>query len=128
MQTLIHAASIHLHRDALETEPQSYQKCLWAANAMTSLIRSLQDNDYDLLCPIIATCWRSAAEVYMRILAMSQGQTALASTAELIEQEIDTLIAAMQRLSCVFPIAGIYATKVQEDRASARATYIAPIV
>ncbi|KAI0333191.1 hypothetical protein GY45DRAFT_1320144 [Cubamyces sp. BRFM 1775] len=123
MQTLIHAATIHLHRDALETQPQSYQKCVWAANAMTSLIRSLPDNDYDLLYPIIATCWRSAAEVYLRILATSQGQS-LPTAAELIDQEIDTLIKAMQRLSFVFPIAGIYATKVQEDREAARRTYI----
>ena len=67
MQTLIHAATIHLHRDALETQPQSYQKCVWAANAMTSLIRSLPDNDYDLLYPIIAvrlpaSLWARGAE------------------------------------------------------------------
>ncbi|KAI0648376.1 hypothetical protein C8Q79DRAFT_999736 [Trametes meyenii] len=105
MQTVIHAATIHLHRDALETQPQSYQKCVLSANAMTSMIRSLADNEYDLLCPIIAACWRSAAEVYIRILASSQGQP-LSTTADLVEQELDTLVAAMQRLSHVFPIAG----------------------
>ncbi|KAI8999105.1 hypothetical protein BD414DRAFT_476995 [Trametes punicea] len=123
MQTLIYAATIHLHRDALETESQSYQKCLWAASAITTLIRSITDSDYDLLCPIIATSWRAAAEVYLRILAMSQGHT-LPTTVELIEQDINTLIAAMQRLSCVFPIAGIYASKVQEDRAIVAQTYM----
>lgn len=127
MQTLIHAATIHLHRDALETQSQSYQKCVWAANAMTSMIRAMADNDYDLLCPIIAvrcfasvgarglelglmrdhiqTCWRSAAEVYLRIRTSSQGQP-LSTTTDLIEQELDTLIAALQRLSLAFPIAG----------------------
>ncbi|KAI0781442.1 fungal-specific transcription factor domain-containing protein [Trametes elegans] len=114
MQTLIHGATIHLHRDTLETQPQSYQKCIWAANSMTSMIRSLADNDYDLLCPIIATCWRSAAEVYLRILPSSQ------TPVELIDHELDTLTAALQRLNLVFPIAGIYATKVQEDRVAAR--------
>ncbi|KAI0355064.1 hypothetical protein OH77DRAFT_1403965 [Trametes cingulata] len=127
MQTLIHAAMIHLHRDALEVQPQSYQKCVWAANAMASMIRSLGDNDYDLLCPIIATCWRSAAEVYLRIVASSQGLP-LSTTVELVEQEIDILIAALRRLSLIFPIAGIYANKVQEDRAAARQSYVTPLV
>ncbi|KAI0668420.1 hypothetical protein C8Q78DRAFT_258081 [Trametes maxima] len=129
MQTVIHAATIHLHRDALETQPQSYQKCVLSANAMTSTIRSLADNEYDLLCPIIAACWRSAAEVYIRILASSQGQP-LSTTADLVEQELDTLVAAMQRLSHVFPIAAaaIYATKVQEDRATARQSYLTTLV
>ena len=43
----------------------------------------------------------------MRILATSQGQS-LPTAAELIDQEIDTLIKAMQRLSFVFPIAGLF--------------------
>ncbi|KAH9857547.1 hypothetical protein C2E23DRAFT_719457 [Lenzites betulinus] len=128
MQTLIHAATIHLHRDALEIESQSYQKCVWASNAMTSMIRTMADSDYDLLCPTIATCWRSAAEVYLRIRAFSQGQT-LTTTAELIEQELDTLVAALQRLSLVFPIAGIYAAKIQDDRAITRQTsFVSPLV
>lgn len=128
MQTLIHAATLHLYRDSLEIQSQSYQKCAWAAGAMTSLIRSMAESDYDLLCPIIAvrcfaalvgargepgadarsiaqTCWRSAAEVYLRIRASAQGQP-LTTTTELIEQELDTLVTALQRLSLVFPIAG----------------------
>ena len=54
LQTAMYAATIHLHRDDLEVEPQSYQKCLWAANAMTALVRQLRDNEYDTLCPIIS--------------------------------------------------------------------------
>ncbi|KAI0831646.1 hypothetical protein BC628DRAFT_1311331 [Trametes gibbosa] len=127
MQTLIHAATIHLHRDALEMQSQSYQKCVWASNAMTSMIRSMADSDYDLLCPTIATCWRSAAEVYLRIRSSSQGQP-LTTTTELIEQELDTLVAALQRLSLVFPIAGIYAAKIQDDRATTRQAYVSPLV
>ncbi|KAI0628741.1 hypothetical protein C8Q77DRAFT_1238016 [Trametes polyzona] len=128
MQTLVYAATIHLHRDALETHPQSYQKCAWAAGSMTSMIRTMADSDYDLLCPIIATCWRSAAEVYLRIRTSSQGQPP-STTAELIEQELDTLIAALQRLCLVFPIAGIYAAKIQEDRAAPRPQpYVTPLV
>lgn len=54
LQTAMYAATIHLHRDDLEVQPQSYQKCLWAANAMAALVRQLRDNEYDTLCPIIS--------------------------------------------------------------------------
>ena len=54
LQTAMYAATIHLHREDLEVHPQSYQRCLWAANAMTGLVRQLRDNDYDTLCPIIS--------------------------------------------------------------------------
>lgn len=140
MQTLIHAATLHLYRDSLEIQSQSYQKCAWAAGAMTSLIRSMAESDYDLLCPIIAvrcfaalvgargepgadarsitqTCWRSAAEVYLRIRASAQGQP-LTTTTELIEQELDTLVTALQRLSLVFPIAGEHQAASHETGAA----------
>ncbi|RDX52836.1 hypothetical protein OH76DRAFT_129357 [Lentinus brumalis] len=127
MQTLIFAATIHLHRDALELQPESYQKCFWAANAMTTLIRTLSEEDYDLLGPIISTCWRAAAEVYLRMLAMPHGQS-MSTNLELLEQQIDLVIAAMRRLSILFPIAGIYAAKVQEDRAASRHAYIPSVI
>lgn len=51
---MMHAATIHLHRDFLEIIPASYQRCLVAANGMTSIIRELSDGDYDYLDPIIS--------------------------------------------------------------------------
>ena len=54
MQMLIYAATIHLHRDALEVNQQSYQKCVWAANRITALIRQIAEGDYDMFCPIIS--------------------------------------------------------------------------
>ena len=54
LQSDVYAATIHLHRDNLEIQAQSYQKCFYAANSMTALIRQLADNDYDSLCPIIS--------------------------------------------------------------------------
>ncbi|KAI0737938.1 fungal-specific transcription factor domain-containing protein [Daedaleopsis nitida] len=119
MQTLIYAATIHLHRDALEIQRQSYEKCYLAANTITALLGQLADSDYDMLCPIISACWRAAAEVYMRTLAMHQSQS-MPANAELVEQQVDRLVAAMHRLGLLFPIARIHAAKVQEDRAAAR--------
>ena len=51
---MMHAATIHLHRDFLEIISASYQRCLAAANAMTSIIRELSDGDYDYLDPIVS--------------------------------------------------------------------------
>ena len=45
-------------------------------------------------------CWRSVAEIYLRVLAMPQGQV----HPDLVEQQIDTVVDAMKRLGLVFPI------------------------
>ncbi|PIL30675.1 transcription factor [Ganoderma sinense ZZ0214-1] len=125
LQTAMYAATIHLHREDLEVQPQSYQRCLWAANAMAALVRHLRDNDYDTLCPIISTAWRSAAEVYLRVVAMPQQN--LPSTVEVFEQQIDTVVGALQRLGQLFPVAGSYAARIQEDRAASRRSYVPAI-
>ena len=127
LQSAMYAATIHLHRDDLEVQPESYQKCLWAANSMTALVRQLRDNDYDSLCSIISvsassrgccivawhvdfigglpqTGWRSAAEVYLRILAMPP--QSLPTAVDVFEQQVDTLVSALQRLGLLFPVAG----------------------
>ena len=54
IHTLMHASTIHLHRDLLMMYPASYQRCLVAANAITSMIRELNDCDYSFLNPIIS--------------------------------------------------------------------------
>lgn len=51
---LIFASSIHLHRGLADSNPASYEKCLVAANSMTSSVRDLSDGDYDFLDPIIS--------------------------------------------------------------------------
>lgn len=54
VHTLLHASTIHLHRDLIMMHPASYQRCLVAANAITSMIRELNDGDYSFLNPIIS--------------------------------------------------------------------------
>ncbi|KAI0927943.1 hypothetical protein AcW2_004110 [Taiwanofungus camphoratus] len=107
IHTLIYAATIHLNRDFIETQPSSYEKCLISANSVTALVRNLSDNDYDFLDPINSACWRSVADVYIRILATPYMQ-ALDTTMDIIEQQLNVLIAAMRRLSSVFPVAGTF--------------------
>ncbi|EJF62707.1 hypothetical protein DICSQDRAFT_135679 [Dichomitus squalens LYAD-421 SS1] len=126
LQSGVYASTIHLHRDDLEIQTQSYQKCCYAASSMIALLHQLAENDYDALSPMISTCWRAAAEVYLRVLAMPR--QSLPTTVDVLEQQIDTLVGAMQRLSLLFPVAGIYAAKVQEDRAAARQAYLSSVV
>ncbi|KAI0806823.1 fungal-specific transcription factor domain-containing protein [Fomes fomentarius] len=124
MQTLVYTGTIHLYRDTLDIQRQSYEKCTLAANAVTSLIGQLSESDYDLICPIISACWRATAEILLRLLAMHR---ALDSTnPSVIEQQIDMIVTALQRLGCLFPIASIHATKIQDDRAASRQSYVAP--
>ena len=80
------------------------------------------------------------------MLAMPQGATP--NAASLIEDELDVLVRALQRLGNIFPIAGmchvlcctrfmgiltvspgIYAAKVQEDRvASRQSSFVPPVI
>lgn len=51
---MMHATTIHLHRDFMDKLPASYTKCLVAANAMTSIIHDLGEPDYDYMDPIVS--------------------------------------------------------------------------
>ena len=52
IHTLIYTATIHLHRDHIETQTQSFEKCLYAASSVAALVRELSEDDYAFLDPI----------------------------------------------------------------------------
>ena len=49
--------------------------------------------------------WRDTADVYLRVLAMHQSES-MPTNPQIIEQQLDGIVSAMQRLGCLFPIAG----------------------
>ena len=53
IHTLMHSSTIHLHRDFLML-PSSYHRCVGAANAITGMIKELNEADYAFLNPIIS--------------------------------------------------------------------------
>ncbi|KAL6308695.1 hypothetical protein BKA93DRAFT_725409 [Sparassis latifolia] len=105
IHTLICAAMIQLNLASWETQPSSHDKCIIAANAITSIIRQLQGNDYDYLDPISSTCWRCATDVFVRELTSPRVQRTQ-YTLDIVDQELDVLVDAMKRLSLLFPVAG----------------------
>ncbi len=54
IRIMMHTSTIHLHRDFLEVNTTSYERCFVAANSMTSITRELNDGDYDYLNPIVS--------------------------------------------------------------------------
>ena len=52
IHTLIYTATIHLHRDHIETQTPSFEKCLYAASSVAALVRELGEDDYAFLDPI----------------------------------------------------------------------------
>ena len=55
IKTLMHAATIHVHREYLAMYHQSYDRCVRAANAITGMITAeLNEGDYSFLNPIIS--------------------------------------------------------------------------
>lgn len=52
IHTLIYTATIHLHRDHIETQTPSFEKCLYAASSVAALVRELNEDDFAFLDPI----------------------------------------------------------------------------
>ncbi|TFY60244.1 hypothetical protein EVJ58_g5273 [Rhodofomes roseus] len=106
IHTLIYTATIHLHRDHIEAQTQSFEKCLYAASSVAALVRELNEDDYAFLDPINSTCWRSVADVYARMLNGTQIEL-LQYDSMAITNELDVLLAAMRRLALFFPVAAL---------------------
>lgn len=49
---LIYVATIHLHKEFIETQTTSFEKCLTSANSVTAIVRQLNEDDYGFLDPI----------------------------------------------------------------------------
>ncbi|KAL4243896.1 hypothetical protein ABKN59_011044 [Abortiporus biennis] len=111
IHTMIYVSTILLYRDHLDNN-EFYQRCLVAANAVTSLILELGHDDYDYLDPISSTCWSYVADVYVRAMRMAHVQTDV----QFLSSQLEIMVIAMKRISKVFPIAGIHASKVERDR------------
>ena len=62
IHTLMHTSTIHLHRDLLVL-PTSYHRCVGAANAVTGMIKELNEGDYPFLCPIISVRSACCSEI-----------------------------------------------------------------
>ncbi|THH31857.1 hypothetical protein EUX98_g2331 [Antrodiella citrinella] len=105
IHTLIHVSTLHLHRDLAKTQAVAYEKCWIAANKVISLVRELNDGDYDYLDPINSACWHCTADVFIKTLVPPTSHTRHNAN-EIADQQIDVLIAAMKRLGRLFPIAG----------------------
>ena len=126
MKTLAHAATISLHRDGLEHSRDAYNKCIFAANEIVGVVQALTDQDFELMYPNVSvrvlspsarvrlehmlndvfcvqTCWRLAAEVYLRVLATTPAQSQ-PGTVNIIHHHIKLLVGAMERLGVFFQI------------------------
>ncbi|KAI0730124.1 hypothetical protein C8Q72DRAFT_824207 [Fomitopsis betulina] len=106
IHTLIYTATIHLHRDHIETQTPSFEKCLYAASSVAALVRELNEDDFAFLDPINSACWRSVADVYACILNGAQMQLQHYDTAA-ITNELNNLLVAMRRLALFFPVAAL---------------------
>ncbi|KAH9926098.1 uncharacterized protein B0H18DRAFT_1085062 [Fomitopsis serialis] len=106
IHTLIYTATIHLHRDHIETQTPSFEKCLYAASSVAALVRELNEDDYAFLDPINSTCWRAVADVYARMLSSTQIEQ-LQYDSLAITNELNVLLAAMRRLALFFPVAAL---------------------
>ncbi|KAJ7684465.1 hypothetical protein DFH06DRAFT_968843 [Mycena polygramma] len=102
VHTMVNVATLHLYKDAPGHET------FHAGNAILTLIRQLNDGDYEYLDPILSACWSTVARTYVRMMSPA-GQQLEATTMypiAIIEQELEVIVNAMKTLSAFFPLSG----------------------
>ncbi|KAJ7684461.1 hypothetical protein DFH06DRAFT_969742 [Mycena polygramma] len=104
VHTMVNVATLHLYKDAPGHET------FHAGNAILTLIRQLNDGDYEYLDPIMSACWLTVARTYVRMMSFA-GQQFEATTMypmAIIEQELEVILNATKTLSAFFPLSGAY--------------------
>ncbi|SJL04968.1 uncharacterized protein ARMOST_08339 [Armillaria ostoyae] len=111
IHSAVHGAMIHLYKDVNEGETQKGMRTI------LSLIRQLNNDDYEFLEPTLCATWTCVAKEYIRSIHTANqnagGSDVYAVT--IAEQEIGVLISAMKMLSAFFPIAGEHAKKIEQE-------------
>jgi hypothetical protein len=57
VHTLVHTALIQIYRPLASDDPVFFEKCSNAARACVSVVKYINDQDYDFLEPIIGVCF-----------------------------------------------------------------------
>ncbi|KAK0210132.1 hypothetical protein DFS33DRAFT_259258 [Desarmillaria ectypa] len=111
IHSAVHGAMIHLYRDVNEGETQKGMRTI------LSLIRQLNNDDYEFLEPTLCAIWTCVAKEYIRSIHIANQNPggSDAQTVSIAEQEIGVLISAMKMLSAFFPIAGEHAKKIEQE-------------
>ncbi|KAK0455213.1 uncharacterized protein EV420DRAFT_588730 [Desarmillaria tabescens] len=111
IHSAVHGAMIHLYRDVNEGETQKGMRTI------LSLIRQLNNDDYEFLEPTLCATWTCVAKEYMRFIHIANQNPggSDAHSVSIAEQEIVVLISAMKMLSAFFPIAGEHAKKIEQE-------------
>ncbi|KAJ6497129.1 hypothetical protein C8R47DRAFT_1318088 [Mycena vitilis] len=120
VHTMVNVATLHLYKDTPGHET------FHAGNAILTLIRQLNDGDYEYLDPILSACWSTVARTYVRMMS-SAGQQLDATTMypiAIIEQELEVILNAMKTLSAFFPLSGDHAMKIEQEAAHARSSNV----
>lgn len=111
---LIYVATIHLHKEFIETQTTSFEKCLTSANSVTAIVRQLNEDDYGFLDPITSTCWRYVADVYLRIMTADQLPPEQCDLIAICD-ELRILIASFKRLAFYCPIADTHVSSLEQN-------------
>ncbi|KAF9063683.1 hypothetical protein BDP27DRAFT_1426598 [Rhodocollybia butyracea] len=110
IHTIANVCTINLNKSSLEME--NFQ----AANYVLSLIRQIGQADYEWLDPLMSACWTTVAKLYIQVLSISGGPSAVSFPVFAIDQELDLLVSAMKTLSTYIPLAGEHAKKIEQER------------
>ncbi|KZT34376.1 hypothetical protein SISSUDRAFT_1052871 [Sistotremastrum suecicum HHB10207 ss-3] len=124
IHTLLHVSTIHLHHPFVNNDPSVHTKSLAAARRVLGIITGIETGgiSFDMLDPILGTCWMSSAAVFIREMSAIRVTSSFVasdnSVLEEVEREFQTILRAMRNLAAVFPIVVVLVQKVEEYNAS----------
>ncbi|KAK7449724.1 hypothetical protein VKT23_013199 [Stygiomarasmius scandens] len=117
IHTIANVCAINLRRSSLEMET------IQSANYIMSLIRQLNQADFEFLDPLLSACWSCVAKLYIQILVNSAFNPN-PDAALVAEQELDLLVSVMKTLGMYFPLANQHATKIEEERSMLASSFM----
>jgi len=124
LRSLVHAATVQLHRQLSLKELSSHAKSLAAAEHIITIIREYWDADFAFFDPILGvslfcgpspphklefhtafqTAWMFVTEVLLRERML--GQHADMSHNDTVQGQLDAVVSALKRLAVLFPVVG----------------------
>ncbi|KZS88812.1 hypothetical protein SISNIDRAFT_254324 [Sistotremastrum niveocremeum HHB9708] len=117
VHTLIHSSTIHLYLPFVSKDVNLQLLSLDAARAMLTVIQAIRPSRYQYLDPILAFCWKSAADVFIREkISVELGDIPdEASVVRGLQNELHVIITALRKLARIFSIAENLVRQVEED-------------
>ncbi|PFH46607.1 hypothetical protein AMATHDRAFT_69484 [Amanita thiersii Skay4041] len=103
IHTLTYTAMVQVYRPLLHEDGSSFEKCTYAARSCTAIVRSLSDQDFSFLDPIVGPCWSAIGDFLIQELDSMETTWPFMNTTN-VRTELGTIFYALTCLALKFPL------------------------